>query len=278
MMIEEFGSEDTANPPLINELSNFEEALPPEHLQMLKALSGLPEHPILWTKDQQTFIEDQKRFWKWVAGIIDYLQREQLGFVCINPLDNPSLHPTQRLRLEVNASYRFSQLNLIIVGWDLIKKEANRNHKSFSFNNPRELFTELCRQQATIEITDSITDSITDGNTNESIGKVRENYRYRSSFYRDRLKAKETEQALEICRKSEYWENFVVYAIWEKKFSGLSRGNLEMRDCWKKYLAAHKKLSAFWCDNKTKNTYRLILPKWTYGYAINPQTSQRLWK
>lgn len=272
MMIEEFGSEDTVNQPPSNELSKFE--VPPEHLQMLKALSGLPEHPILWTKDQQTFIEDQKRFWKWVAGTIDYLQRVQLGLLCINPLDNPGLHPAQKLMIEVNSRYRFSQLNLIIVGWDLIKEAANRNHKNFPFNNPRELFTELCRQQAIIEITDNITDD----DTKENIGKVRDNYRYRSSFYRDRLKGEETEQALEICRKSKYWENFIIYAIWEKKFSELRTGELEMKNCWKKYLVTHKKLSAFWCDNKTKNTYRLILPKWTYGYAINPQTSQRLWK
>lgn len=246
----------------------------PEHMQMLKALSGLPKCPILWTKDQEAEIENQKKFWQWTAGLIDYLQQKQLGFEHPDPLDNPRLHPLQRQKIDVNSCYRFSQLNLIIVGWDLIKNAAKRNRRNFPFNNPRELFTELCRQQATVEISDVVSDE----GENGGIGKVRENYRVRAAFYRGRLEPEETKTLLEIYRNSEYWENFLIYAVWEKRNSGLRRANFQMRDCWKAFLAAHKELAAFWCNKTAIDNCQFVLPKWSCGYAIHPQTSKRLWK
>ncbi|MBD0314063.1 MAG: hypothetical protein ICV86_14745 [Microcoleus sp. T3-bin5] len=244
----------------------------PEHKQMLKALAGLPQHPVLRTKDQEAEIENQKKLWQWTAELIDYLQRKQLGFDHPDPLDDPRLHPLQRQKIDVNSCYRFSQLNLIIVGWDLIKDAAKRNRRNFPFNNPRELFTELCRQQAMVDISDVVSDE----GENGGIGKVRDNCRIRAAFYRGKLEPKETEEMLETHRNSEYWENFIIYAVWEKRNSGLTRANFKMRDCWKTFLAAHKKLTAFWCNKSAIDNCRFILPKWSYGYAMNPQTSQRL--
>jgi hypothetical protein len=243
----------------------------PEHQQMIKTLKKLPQHPILWTKDQEVAIENQKQLWQWTAGLIDYLQREQLGFKHPNPLNDPKLHRLQREQIEVNSNYRFSQLNLIIVGWNLIKDAAKRNHRNFAFNHPRELFTELCRQQATVD-TSSV---INDKGENGGIGKVRANHRIRAAFYRGRLESKEEEEMLEMHRKSEYWEDFIIYAIWEKRNSGL-RANFKMRDCWKAFLEAHKKLTTFWCSNSPIDGCILILPKWNWGYAVNPKTSRRI--
>ncbi len=247
-----------------------------EHKQMLKALAGLPQYPILRspTPDQSIELENQKNFWQWTAGQIDYLQRIQLGFCPPAPLDDPRLHTSQRWQLNTHSRYRFAQLNLIIVGWDLIKYKAAENHRCFAFNNPRELFTELCRQQAEVDIKDVVSDEGEDG----GIGAVRANYRIRAAFYRDRLNKEETKELLEIHRNSEYWENFIIYAIWEKRHSGLAKGNFKMRDCWKAFLAAHKDLTAFFCNKKAIDGCRLILPKWCYGTAINPQTGQQLRK
>ncbi len=245
----------------------------PEHQQMLKALADLPEHPALWTKEQQAEIENQKEFWRWTAGQLDYFQRQQLGFDNPNPLDDPRLHPLQRKKINVSSYYRFSQLNLIIVGWDLIKDAARRNNRDFPFNNPRELFTELCRQQAAIDISDVVSKGEEESG---GIGKLRDNYRIRAAFYRGKLEPKETKELLEIHRNSEYWENFIIYALWDKKLTGLTRANLKMRDCWKAFLAAHKNLTAFWTNKTAIDGCSLVLPKWRYGYAVHPQTSQRL--
>jgi hypothetical protein len=244
----------------------------PEHQQMIKALTGLPQHPILWTKDQSVAIENQKKIWQWTAVLIDYSQRKQLGFEHPNPLDDPRLHPLQREQIDVNSRYRLSQLNLIIVGWDLIKDAAKRNRKRVPFNDPRELFTELCRQQAAVDTSDVVSDE----GENGGVGKVRKNCRIRAAFYRDRLEPKETQEMLEMHRNSEYWENFVIYAVWEKRNSGLTRSCYKMRDCWKAFLDAHKNLTAFWCNKTPIDGCILILPKWHHGYAVNPQTSQRI--
>ncbi len=245
-----------------------------EHKQMLKALAGLPQHPFLWvgTPDQKAEIENQKKLWQWIAGRIDSLQRQQVGFDPLDPLDDPRLHPLQRQQINVNSRYRFAQLKLIIAGWDLIKDAAKKNDRNFPFNNPRELFTELCRQQATVDISDLVRDE----GENGGIGKVRDNYRIRAAFYRDRLEPKKTEELLEIHRNSEYWENFIIYAVWEKRNSGLTRVEFKMRDCWKAFLAAHKDLTAFWCNKTAIDGCSFVLPKWRYGYALNPQTNQRL--
>ncbi len=250
-----------------------------EHKQMLKALAGLPQYPILWaqTPDQSIELENQKNFWWWTARQIDYLQRIHLGFCPPDPLNDPRLHTLQRWQINTHSCYRFAQLNLIIAGWDLIKDKAAENHRCFSFNNPRELFTELCRQQTKVDISDVVSDEGEDG----GIGAVRANYRIRAAFYRSRLNNEEETKELELLkihRNSEYWENFIIYAIWEKRHSGLAKGNFKMRDCWKAFLAAHKDLTAFFCNKKAIDGCRLILPKWCYGTAINPQTGQQLRK
>ena len=244
----------------------------PEHKQMIKALAELPQHPVLWTKDQGIVIENQKRLWQWTARSIDYLQQKQSGCEPLNPLDNPELHSLQRKLIEVNSFYQFSQLNLIIVGWDLIKKAAQENHRNFPFNNPRELFTEVCRQQATVDINDVVSDE----GENGGIGKARKKYSFRGAFYQGRLDPKETKKILEVCRVSECWENFIIYAIWKKKNTDETRANFKMRDCWKAFLEAHKKMTAFWCSKTPVDRYKLILPKWNSGYAVNPQTSRRI--
>jgi hypothetical protein len=244
----------------------------PEHKQMIKSLAELPQHPVLWTKDQGVVIENQKRLWQWTAKSIDYLQQKQLGCEPLNPLDNPELHSLQRKLIEVNSCYQFSQLNLIIVGWDLIKKAAQGNNRNFPFNNPRELFTEVCRQQVTFDIKDIVTGEGED----DGIGKVRKKCSFRITFYREKLEVEETEKMLEMGRKSECWENFIIYAIWKKKNSSDTRANFKIRDCWKSFLSAYKNLTAFWCSKTPVDRYKLILPKWNSGYAVNPQTSRRI--
>ncbi len=245
-----------------------------EHQEMLKTLTKLPQYPILGvlTPDRSIELENQKNFWQWTAGQIDYLQQIDWGLCPSDPLDDPRLHTLQRWQINTHSNYRFAQLKLIIAGWDLIKNKAAENHRCFSFNNPREVFTEFCRQQAEVDISDVFSDEGKDG----GIGAVRDNYRSRAAFYRDRLNKEETKELLEIHRNSKYWENFIIYAIWEKRYSGMARGSFRMKECWKAFLAAHKDLTTFFCNKKAIDGCRLTLPKWCYGIAINPKTGQQL--
>lgn len=239
---------------------------------MIEKLRELPQYPVLVTNDQKKAIENQKNIWEWTANTINYLQLQQFGLEPLNPLNNKRLNSLQRKLIEVNSIYRFSQLKVIIVGWDLIKDKAKNNHREFFFSNPRELLAETCRQQATIDTNHVASNKGEDG----GIGKLRKKYKFRNSFYRDKLEPEQTKEELEMGRDSVYWDDFLVYAIWEKKNSGLKRASFKMRDSWKDFLSAHKNLTAFVCCKETIEGCKLVFPKWDSGYAVNPQSSRRI--
>jgi hypothetical protein len=154
----------------------------------------------------------------------------------------------------------------------LIEQAAQANQREFPFNNPRELFTKICLQQK---------DSDLSGTLNGSEGGLEEqrsNFRIRSHFYRDRLPAEDARQLLNIHQESSQWSNFIIYAIWDKRYTSYRKSptSRTMRETWQDFLKAHKNFTAFWCNKGDVDGYRLSILAWRAGRGFDPKTNKQI--
>lgn len=253
-------------------------SMPPEHKTMIAALKKLPDHtvPIHYWHQRQN-LQEQKKMWMWVGNRIDYLQLVQFGLLPDDPCNDSRLHPAQSEHIALISSYFAAILNLLIgnhkakvSGFALVKEAAAREKKEFSFNDPRELFAQICREFANSPIGNEIA-SEEPGNLTE----LRSNFRQQSAFYRDKLTPEAAAAILEECRRSTYWNDFWIFAVWQKRDVDVRKKGL--RSFWKEFLAAHKQLTKFVCDKKDKDGVRLVIPEERpTGLHVDPKTNRVL--
>jgi quinol monooxygenase YgiN len=244
--------------------------------------SSLSEHRYSSNKHltaaQLAQITHTENFWALILKRIDWLQREQLieqwGFCSPEILNHPEFYDFKYMNwmLDATSRYHFAQLQICISGWDLIKQAAQENQKEFPFNNPRELFSTICLQQKESDLS-----GIKDGSEG-GLEQQRANLRIRSHFYRDRLPAEETCKLLKMHQESSQWCNFIIYAIWDERYSSYRKSptSRTMRETWQDFLKAHKNFTAFWCNKSDVDGYRLSILAWRAGRGFDPKTNKQI--
>ncbi len=205
-----------------------ESTLLQQHGQMIAVIKQFPDCLFTArTRDQKVWLKDRKNFWYWMGLRLDYLQLEQMGFRPLDPLDNPDLDPRQREYLNLFSSHLFQILQVIIKGFSFIKDAAIHEGRNFPFDNPRELFIEICRDWANYSLEAASSKGINQGS---GLDEVRDAWTTMSKFYRSRLskgytglrvhKDKLNEEQILSDLKNGDWFGFWQFAIFERNRSG----------------------------------------------------------
>lgn len=247
------------------------------HKQMISVIKQLPICPLIaQTNDQKNWLKHMQNFWVWMGLRLDYLQLKQLGFLPMDPIDNPDLFPRQREHLDLFSSHLFQTLQVVIKGFPFIKDAAIREERNFNFDNPRDLFTEICRDWSKSDIEAPFSKGIDQG---VELNQVRAAWTTMSKFYRGRLSKdftgksvcenEPTEDQILSDLKSGDWVGFWQFAVFKHRFK-------ELREPWKEYLKTHKNLNRFIHETKPIEGTSLVLLKWHSGHAVYSSTNTPL--
>lgn len=245
-----------------------------EHRKMVYAIAQLPEIPVplkLWTDDQKGFIQDAKNRWKWIGLRIDYFQKYQLGYRPEDPIDDPLLHPLHKEYYNLISCWLFDIFNMLNHGFEHIRDASIQNGKDFPFQNPRELFVQVCRELSENGVKNATSRNINQGST---LNQVREDLALINELFRERLdepnkKGRITKtQLLAIYQASHSWCEFWIYALFKHRLKP------ELRDYTNKFLRSHKTLLSFFKKSRTRGNYQLGVNKWNCGQAVDSATGK----
>ncbi|BAY88019.1 hypothetical protein NIES267_75610 (plasmid) [Calothrix parasitica NIES-267] len=237
--------------------------LPPIQLVLLRKLSI----------EQNQIWQHRQNYWRLIGQQLDYLQLDQLGFKPTNLLESVELHPAFKELINITAKGFLAELNLMNVGWDLIKVFAAENKTDFPFENPRQMLAERCKQLSMLQAQNFLTNDINQGIT---LDEVREDYRHCTAFMRDRLDPDEEKTAFSALLNSGDWFGFTVCAIWNyRQDKNYKKG--ELKKTWKAFLQSFKEESAMWCrkDYFKKYGVKLSSLKWSEGKPVCADSSQK---
>ena len=232
---------------------------------MISFIVRLPDEPIAFKNDFQVeYFKKQQAIWQWLGARLDYLQRIQIGFRLVDPLETPAIHPRFREFIIIENERKFAFLNLINKGFDHIKAAAVSCDREFPFDNPRELFSEVCRQQAnTIRVME-----VGDINQGSTTNEYRKHLVFLNSLYRDREQPETTTQFLDAAKNSPTWEYFSLYAIWNY------RNRKPLKHYWTEYLKAFKAVIRLHHDTSDRDGAKLTRLKWNTGHAVISATGK----
>ena len=241
---------------------------------MAGVISKLPPTNVkVWTDEQKIELNYQRNVWKWISARIDYLQLIQAGYLPEDPLNDFRFDTAQRVQIDLASRFKFAQLNLIIAGWEWVKKEAIAQHRDFYFQNPRELFADFCRQEAEAGLGDCLSKDVNQG---VSVQEIRKFWTDQSAFYRDRLPHQNEEQLLEIYRDSKFWDFLTIYSIWNYRHR--PKEFPKIHQAWKAYLKSHKDWASFWCGKKPVGGCRLTTLRWNFGHPVLPNGKKAIFE
>lgn len=215
-----------------------------EHQKMVSTIKRLPDIQIQTkTRDQRILLSDQKNFWRLIAERVDFFQFVRLGYKPLDPLNDEKLHPFHYNKIDVMSRYYFAILELVIEAFPIIQEVAIREGRSFPFENPRELFGQICRDNAIGSTAELQSDELNQG---FELKPLRKNLRTWHAFYRDgnALPEKKHKEILLQLQTGD-WSGFWIFAIWDDKT------RKPLRDTWEKFKAAHKAV----CQFADKNDY-----------------------
>lgn len=241
-------------------------SLPPEHHKMISIIARLPDAPMIAFRNdfQAEYFKQQQAIWQWLGKRLDYLQRLQMGFRLVDPLETLVLHPRIREFLIVESEQKFAFLNLINKGFDHIKEAAALCNREFPFDNPRELFSEVCRQQASsIQVME-----ISDINQGCTLNEYRKHLVFLNSLYRDREEPEVTNQFLAEFKTSPSWQYFSLYAIWNY------RNKKPLKHYWNEYLKAFKAVIRLQHDTSERGGAKIARLKWNTGNPVISATGK----
>lgn len=239
------------------------EPIPEEHIEMLNRLTKIPVTP----KDEKRLKKHQKLAWEaheakwsWTKQRINHLQMLELGYLPDDPFNSVKWeHPKMREMLILHGDLYYAILKVLIKGFSIVAEAASREGLDFSFNNPRELFTCICEEDAAFGVSEVF-------GINEEIylDKLRLYLSQESAFFRGRLEEKETAGRL-LALKKIVWSGFWQFAIWDERFKK------DLRADWQIFLKCHKLICQFMSkENLRSDDLRIVFARWENGVALLP--------
>lgn len=237
--------------------------VPEGHAELLSVLAKLPEPEAgksLKTWQQRLAWDKHSSAWRWTGERIDYLQRLELGFLPPDPFDRVAWeHPKMRELATIHGDLYFAILKLVVKGFPEIKSAAQSEGLDFPFAIPRELFTQICKEDANYGASE-----VFGTDTKDDLSQLRKTNVEDGAFFRGRLPPKQEQKKLSAL-KNGGWTYFWLFAIW--KF----RLRKELRDEWRFFLACHKSLCRFLAKGNSKEV-RITLALWREGHPFSPRT------
>jgi hypothetical protein len=239
-----------------------EEIVPQGHRDLIRLIQSLPEFAIisLWTQKQYDFLQLEKLFWQRLGKQIDYLQMLQLGFLPEDPSENipqPELKP----KVRVYGKYLFSLLQVVINGFDYIKDAAKKDGRTFEFDDPRQLFSQICKELSQTPLSSATSRDINVGIT---LKKQRDTTRLAGKFFRLTL---DEENSSKICNdliSDGSWVAFSLAAIYE----AVDKKYLKNWSSWQQFEKSHRELRRF-VENE-----KLVAIKWNAGHPIDSKSGK----
>jgi hypothetical protein len=236
-----------------------------EHLKLISSISNLPLNQVKpRDRDQRAMLRHHQNYWQWIGKRIDYFQYIKVGYTPPDPLDSNVLRPFQRSQLDVTSRYYLAILNLVIEAFPIIQEAALSEGRLDTFGNPRELFAQICRDNANGSIAEIQTKELNQG---VGLKELRKILRKEDAFYRDALPEPEVNLRLAELRQGD-WSRFWIFAIWKHRHS-----SRELRKVWRDFKVAHRAI----CQFADKNDYsdgKVTMIKFNAGRAFSSHSMQ----
>jgi hypothetical protein len=213
-----------------------------------------------WTEEQENELGVMKIIWRLTGARIHYLQMLQLGYRLKDISDTLS-PPDLKIRIRVAGNYFFALLQVINQGFDILCYTAEKQQKPFPFNNPREVLSEICREQAQFKAREITSHNI---NVGISISQLRKEHSQLGKFYRLTLSESEGEIVCKSLERTGMVGGFVLVSIYRE----VQPKYLKKWNSWKLLYESHKSYHQY-LKNKRVQTI-----KWNSGHPVWSKTGK----
>lgn len=243
-----------------------------EHDELVATIKKLPGISLLrlWTPEQGFFLKGKQKYWTHLGERIDYLQKLQLGFRPSQPVFKNEIHHLLQKQVEVVGDYLFWMLQVIIEGFDDVKAFALSKNREFLFDDPRQLFAQMCNELSSVEVEKILSEEIGAGKT---LTQIRSDQSLTGKFLRFSLPAEEEAELCSLLEKSGFWYGFAIAAIINTSRRYLKKATTQRGITWKKFKEAHKEMHRF-CNAKCEGNGSLSTVIWNKGYPVHSQSGK----
>jgi hypothetical protein len=240
--------------------SNELHYLPDSHQKLIEVIATLPEFPILllWRPEQTEYLKSLKCRWKWIGARIDYLQRQQSGFIDPDPADKLS-DPRLRKYLIIYSDYLFQMLQVVIAGFKALQPACEKRNIDFDFINPRELFAAMCQELSEVEVARATSREVDVGST---ITELRQGQSLVGKFYRGSLSKHETEAFCQEMENKGGLSGLVITSIYQHFRAYLHKPSTSIGFAWKNFGNSQKEVSRYLRSGEAATI------RWNCGYPV----------
>lgn len=234
--------------------------LPASHKELIKVIATLPKFPFILQlrPEQDEYIKNLKCRWKWIGARIDYLQRQQMGFIDPDPADKIS-DPRLRKYLIIYSDYFFQMLQVVIAGFKALEPACEKRNINFDFTNPRELFAAMCQELSEVEVTRAIS---REANVGSTVTELRETQSLIGKFYRGSLSKHETEAICQEMENKGGLSGFVLASIYQHSRAYLDKPSTLIGFAWKNFRNSQKEVSRYLRSGEVATI------RWNCGYPV----------
>lgn len=221
--------------------SNERHCLPPSHQKMIEVITRLPEFTtlVLWRAEQVKYLKVLQHEWEWIGARIDYLQRQQLGYIDSDPADKVS-DPRLRNYLIIYSNYYFHMLQVVIAGFKAIKPAFEKRNRVFDFINPRDLFVEMCKEMSQGQLAELTSREVGKGITVTELRKLQS---FMGKFYRGSLPKHEIEAFCQEIEDKGGLAWFSLISIYQHFRPYLQKTSTSIGFAWKNFSNSQRELS-----------------------------------
>ena len=246
-----------------------------EHQIMSAKIKKLPDANFdLWTSQQKEWLIHRKKYWTTIGYLFDFYQAKMLGNKPHFAKWFEDTHDLQKEQFMIKSAWHFSQLQLIIEGFDTIRIFAYKEKRSFPFKTPRELFAKTIQEIANFEFIQTAgSPKIKSG---MSLTKIRESFSHELMFWEKKLSTEKHNDYLHYLKQSHLWSDYWMYPIWRYKYDDKTQSKMkedaDFQVAFHAHLVRLKSYRNFLLTPpKSKDAYIVSL-KWSAGHPYEPKT------
>jgi hypothetical protein len=251
---------------LLNKQKFSAEATAQSFKELIHTLQKLPEFLVIreWLPEQSSYLKNQRSLWRLLGARVDYLHQIRLGDRPKDPISKIS-HPTLKKKVEVYSNLCFWLLQVVIDSFDDIQRAATAEGKPFSFQSPKELFIEICKEFSNVPVAEATSRDVGVG---KSLGWMRGTQTEMGRIYRGTLPQAEMEKNLQFLKENAGWGGFTIASILSGSGAKyLRKPATPQGQNWKRFQEAHKDLVRFLKQNDVATL------KWNVGHPVWSQSN-----